>query len=210
MYVPPLFNEQRPAMLHGLIQAHPLGTVVTHGAGGLDAVHLPFEIEAASEDAPFGILRAHVSRNNPLWRQGGEAALVLFQGPSAYIAPELYENKAVSGKVVPTYNYATVHAHGAVRAVDDPAWLLAMLDRMTARHEGKRATPWSVHDAPRDYVEKLLEQIVGIEIRVERMQGIFKLSQNRSAKDRGTIAGDLKSRSETAGVVDWMQRGAGG
>ena len=208
MYVPPLFNEQRPAMLHGLIQAHPLGTVVTHGASGLDAVHLPFEIEAASEDAPFGILRAHVSRNNPLWRQDGEAALVLFQGPSAYIAPELYENKAVSGKVVPTYNYATVHAHGAVRAVDDPAWLLAMLDRMTARHEGKRATPWSVHDAPRDYVEKLLEQIVGIEIRVERMQGIFKLSQNRSAKDRGTIAGDLKSRSETAGVVDWMQRGA--
>jgi transcriptional regulator len=208
MYVPPLFNEQRPALLHGLIAAHPLGTVVTHGAGGLDAVHLPFEIEAVSDDAPFGILRAHVSRNNPLWRQDGEAALVLFQGPSAYIAPELYENKAASGKVVPTYNYATVHAHGVVRAVDDPVWLLAMLDRMTARHEGKRATPWSVHDAPRDYVEKLLEQIVGIEIRVERMQGIFKLSQNRSAKDRGTIAADVESRAETSGVAAWMAAAA--
>ena len=206
MYVPPLFDEQRPELLHGLIAAHPLGTVVTHGAGGLDAVHLPFEIEAPSDDAPFGILRAHVARNNPLWRQDGDAALVLFQGPSAYIAPELYENKAVSGKVVTTYNYATVHAHGRLRAVEDPAWLLAMLDRLTARHESKRATPWSVHDAPRDYIEKLLEQIVGIEIRVERMQGIFKLSQNRSVKDRGTIAGDMESSTETAGVADWMQR----
>jgi transcriptional regulator len=204
MYVPPLFDEQRPEVLHGLIASHPLGTVVTHGAGGLDAVHLPFEIEAPSADAPFGILRAHVSRNNPLWRQGGDAALVLFQGPSAYIAPELYENKAVHGKVVPTYNYAAVHAHGVVRAVDDPVWLLAMLDRMTANHEGRRATPWSVHDAPRDYVEKLLEQIVGIEIRVERMQGIFKLSQNRSAKDRATIAGDMESSPKTAGVANLM------
>jgi transcriptional regulator len=204
MYVPPLFDEQRPEVLHGLIAAHPLGTVVTHGAGGLDAVHLPFEIEAASADAPFGILRAHVSRNNPLWRHDGEAALVLFQGPSAYIAPELYENKAVHGKVVPTYNYATVHAHGVLRAVDDPVWLLAMLDRMTASHEGKRATPWSVHDAPRDYVEKLLEQIVGIEIRVERMQGIFKLSQNRSAKDRVTIAGDMEKSPATSGVAGLM------
>jgi transcriptional regulator len=208
MYVPPLFDEQRPALLHGLIQAHPLGTVVTHGAGGLDAVHLPFEIEEASDEAPFGILRAHVSRNNPLWRQDGEAALVLFQGPSAYISPELYENKAASGKVVPTYNYAAVHAHGVVRAVDDPAWLLAMLDRMTARHEGMRATPWSVHDAPRDYIEKLLEQIVGIEIRVERMQGIFKLSQNRSAKDRGTIAGDMESSPGTSGVAALMAAAA--
>jgi transcriptional regulator len=208
MYVPPLFDEQRPELLHGLIQANPLGTVVTHGAGGLDAVHLPFEIEAPTEEAPFGILRAHVSRNNPLWRQDGDAALVLFQGPSAYIAPSLYENKAISGKVVPTYNYATVHAHGIVRAVDDPVWLLAMLDRMTARHEGKRAAPWSVHDAPREYVEKLLEQIVGIEIRVERMHGIFKLSQNRSAKDRETIAGDMESRTETSGVADLMETAA--
>jgi transcriptional regulator len=208
MYVPQSFNEQRPAMLHGLIQAHPLGTVVTHGAGGLDAVHLPFEIEAPSGDAPFGILRAHVARNNPLWRQDGEAALVLFQGPSAYIAPELYENKAVSGKVVPTYNYATVHAQGVLRAVDDPAWLLAMLDRLTARHERKRSTPWSVHDAPRDYVEKLLEQIVGIEIRVERMQGIFKLSQNRSAKDRARIAEDMEGSPGTSGVAALMAAAA--
>jgi transcriptional regulator len=205
MYVPSVFAEQRPAVMHALIADHPLGAVVTHGDKGLDAVHVPFEISAPSEDAPFGILRAHVSRANPIWRQDGVAALVLFQGPSAYIAPELYEDKAIDGKVVPTYNYVNVHAHGTLRAVDDPQWLLAMLDRMTSRHEGKRATPWSVHDAPREFVDKLLAAIVGIEIRVERMHGIWKLSQNHPQQDLRNITADLEKAPATMGMANLMR-----
>ena len=189
MYTTSHFAETRLDALHGLITQHPLGTLVTHGATGLSADHIPFEIAGASEDAPFGVLRAHVARANPLWRCGGEA-MVVFQGASAYVTPALYEEKPVSGKVVPTWNYAVVHAHGTLRAIEDPAWLLALLERLTARHETSRAAPWSVHDAPRDHIDKLMQAIVGIEIPVTRMEGKWKLSQNRSAHDRAAIEAD--------------------
>src|SRR4051812_8502827 len=108
MYVPAAFREERIEQLHGLVASHPLGTLVVHGAGGLDAVHVPFEIEASSPDAPFGVLRAHVARANPVWQHEGQSVMVVFQGPHAYISPEHYANKALTGRVVPTYNYATV------------------------------------------------------------------------------------------------------
>jgi transcriptional regulator len=187
MYIPGHFDERRPALLHGLIAQHPLGTVITHRAGGLEADHIPFELCAASESAPFGVLRAHVARANPLWRHEGEA-LVVFQGPSAYVSPSLYEDKPLTGKVVPTWNYMAVHAHGMLKAIDDPAWIRALLERLTARHEGQRAAPWSVHDAPPEYIDKLLGAIVGIEIPVQRMQGKWKVSQNRSAHDQQAVA----------------------
>ncbi|MDQ1833083.1 FMN-binding negative transcriptional regulator [Massilia scottii] len=186
MYGPSVFDEIRPALLRGLIDAHPLGTIITHGDGGLDANHIPFEIDAGDESAPFGILRAHVARANPLWRHVGEA-LVVFQGPSAYITPALYEDKKISGKVVPTYNYAVVHAHGTLRAIEDPAWILALLGRLTARHEAAQAAPWSMDDAPSDFIDRLVTMIVGIEIPVERMHGKWKVSQNRSQNDQRTI-----------------------
>lgn len=187
MYAPACFDETRSEKLHGLIAQHPLGTVITHGAAGLDAAHIPFELAAPAADAPFGILRAHVARANPLWRHEGDT-LVVFQGPSAYVAPELYEEKKASGKVVPTWNYMAVHAHGPLRAIEDPAWILAVLERLTARHEAIRATPWAVADAPREFIDKLLQVLVGIEIPVQRMQGTWKLSQNRSQRDRQSIA----------------------
>ena len=178
MYLPVKFNESRPAQLHGLVKAHPLGTVIMHGAEGLVADHIPFQIEAASDDAPFGILRAHVARANPLWQAGGSAALVVFQGPSAYITPAFYDEKQASGKVVPTYHYAVVHAHGKLRTIDDPAWLGALLEQQTAHHEAPQARPWKLGDAPADYIARLTRAIVGIEIRVERMQGKFKVGQD--------------------------------
>ena len=187
MYAPSHFDETRIDVLQALITAHPLGTLVMQGAGGLDADHIPFEISAPTGDAPFGVLRAHVARGNPLWRQAGAPALVVFQGPSAYISPAHYEEKRASGKVVPTYNYAVVHAHGALRAIEDPVWLLSLLERLTARHESTRAAPWSVHDAPRGYIDKLMEAIVGIEVPVQRMQGKWKLSQNRPRQDQLNI-----------------------
>ncbi|MES2902531.1 MAG: FMN-binding negative transcriptional regulator [Pseudomonadota bacterium] len=189
MYLPSHFNETRLDRLHGLIRQHPLGALVTHGADGLCADHIPFEIAAPADDAPFGVLRAHVARANPLWRQQGEA-MVVFQGPSAYVAPSLYEEKAASGKVVPTWNYTVVHAHGRLRAIEDPVWLLALLERLTNHHEAARPQPWSMHEAPREFLDKLAQAIVGIEIPVQRMQGKFKLSQNRSPGDRQRVAQD--------------------
>jgi len=189
MYSPSHFDEDRPQLLHGLIAQHPLGTVITHGATGLEANHIPFELCAATADAPFGVLRAHVARANPLWRHDGET-MVVFQGQSAYVSPALYEDKPLTGKVVPTWNYMAVHAHGTLRAIEDPAWILAQLERLTLQHESTRAAPWAVHDAPRDFLDRLLAAIVGIEIPVQRMQGKWKVSQNRSDRDQKVIAAE--------------------
>ncbi|MEG2029766.1 MAG: FMN-binding negative transcriptional regulator [Janthinobacterium sp.] len=193
MYTPSTFREERLDVLHGLIDAHPLGALVRHGADGLCADHLPFEIAAPTPDAPFGILRAHVARANPLWRAAGgnDEALVIFQGPHAYITPAWYAEKQRSGKEVPTFNYAVVHAHGPLRAIDDPAWLLGLVARLTARHEAGLATPWQVGDAPAGYIDKLLKAIVGIEIPLTRLEGKWKLGQNRSMQDQASMARGL-------------------
>lgn len=188
MYLPKHFEETRVDVLHGLIRAHPLGALVTAGAGGLEANHVPFEIDP--DPAPFGTLRAHVARANPVWRDGAGDALVLFQGPEIYVTPSWYPTKRESGKVVPTWNYVAVHAYGRLRAIDDPAWLRAFVTRLTDRHEARRAAPWKVSDAPGDYVDQLLAAIVGIELPVARLLGKWKVSQNRPAADRaGVVAG---------------------
>lgn len=190
MYSPLHFAETRLDALHALIAAHPLGTLVTHGAAGLEADHIPFEIAAATTDAPYGTLRAHVARANPLWQQAGTEVMAVFQGPSAYVSPSLYAEKPISGKVVPTYNYAVVHAHGTLRAIEDPAWILALLERLTAHHEAARTAPWSVRDAPPDFIETLLKAIVGIEIPLDRLHGKWKMSQNRPPVDQAAVAAD--------------------
>ena len=189
MYTSNHFDETRPELLQGLIAQHPLGTVIINGAQGLVADHIPFELAAPTPDAPFGILRAHVARANPLWRHVGET-MVVFQGASAYVSPSLYEEKPISGKVVPTWNYAVVQAHGTLRAVEDPAWLLALLGRLTLKHEAARAAPWAVEDAPREWIDKIMQAIVGIEIPVQRMQGKWKACQNRSLNDQRRVAED--------------------
>lgn len=195
MYVPAHFAEQRPEVLQQLMHEHPLGTLVTLQPDGLNACHIPFEIAPASAEAPHGTLRAHIARNNPLWRNASAAidALVIFQGPHAYITPSWYAEKQASGKVVPTYNYATVHAYGPLRIVDDAAWLHALLERLTNRHEAARAQPWQLGDAPPDYIKKMLGAVIGIEIPLRRVTGSWKTSQNRSAADRATIAAGLRA-----------------
>lgn len=184
------FEETRIEVLHALMAANPLGAVVTF-ADALSADHIPFEIGAPTEQAPFGVLRAHVARANPMWRLAGREVLTIFQGASGYVSPSLYEKKPVHGKVVPTWNYAVVHAHGVLRAVDDPEWVFALLDRLTGIHESARSMPWSIHDAPRGFIDKLMAAIVGIEIPIARIQGKWKMSQNQSAADRAAIAADV-------------------
>ncbi|PVX34262.1 FMN-binding negative transcriptional regulator [Janthinobacterium sp. 78] len=198
MYTPATFREERLDVLHGLIDVHPLGALVRHGKDGLCADHLPFEIAAPTPDAPFGILRAHVARANPVWRAAGEEdeCMVIFQGPHAYITPAWYAEKQRSGKEVPTFNYAVVHAHGPLRAIDDAAWLLGLVERLTARHEADQAAPWRVCDAPAAYIDKLLKAIVGIEIALTRITGKWKLGQNRTQEDQATMARELTAGTQ--------------
>ena len=198
MYLPNRFVETRLDVLHTLIEQHPLGTLVTHSADGLAADHIPFEIGPATEAAPFGVLRAHVARANPLWRLAGTQVLAIFQGPSAYVSASLFAEKAISGKVVPTWNYATVHASGALTAIEDRDWLLAFVTRLTDRHEARRAQPWAVDDAPAPYIEAMLRAIIGIEIPITRLEGKWKINQDDSAADRVQIAAGLGR--ETAGA----------
>jgi len=205
MYNPKRFAETRLDVLHTLVKQHPLATLVTHGPDGLAADHIPFELAAPTEAAPFGVLRAHVARANPLWRLAGTQVLAIFQGPSAYISPSLFAEKAISGKVVPTWNYATVHASGTLTAIEDQDWLLAAVHRLTDRFEATRAEPWAVDDAPRPYIDALLNAIVGIEIPVARLDGKWKINQDDSAADRVRIAAGLGSESAGAQVGAIMQ-----
>jgi transcriptional regulator len=190
MYVPRHFAETRVDVLHDLIRRHPLGTLVVAAPAGMEASHVPFEI--SPEPAPFGTLRCHVARANPIWQliAPDRQVLVVFQGEQGYVSPSWYVAKQENGKVVPTWNYAAVHAYGIATAVHDAAWLLRMVEDLTNRHEQARAAPWQVDDAPADYVEKLLGAIVGVEIPVTQLIGKWKVSQNRSVADRqGVIAG---------------------
>ncbi len=190
MYVPTHFAETRVDVLHELVRAHPLGALVVLGADGLDANHIPFEIDP--EPAPFGTLRGHVARANPVWRDFSPEveALAIFEGPHAYISPAWYASKKEHGKVVPTWNYAVVHAHGIARAIEDASWLRAHVEALTNAHETGRQAPWAVGDAPADFIDKLLNAIVGIEISVTRLTGKWKVSQNRSVPDRiGVLEG---------------------
>lgn len=191
MYMPKHFEETRVDVLHALIRAHPLGALVVMTVSGLDANHIPLEIDP--DPAPLGTLRGHIARANPLWREAapdGEA-LVIFQGPDTYISPAWYPTKQETGKVVPTWNYAVVHAHGRVRFIDDRAWLRAFVERLTNRHEAARTDPWRITDAPADYIEAQLGGIIGLEIPVARLVGKWKVSQNRPPQDREGAAGGL-------------------
>lgn len=213
MYNPPHFTETRPEILHDLIATHPLGTLVTLGSAGLDANAIPFEFDPApTAAAPHGTLLAHVARANPLWRDhaGTPEVLVVFQGPQSYITPSWYvASKPEHGKVVPTWNYCVVHAHGPLRLHDDPAWLLSLVTRLTARHESSRASPWSVADAPPDFIAKQLTAIVGIEIPVTRLVGKWKVSQNRPAADRaGVVTGLADSPAPDASAMARLVRDA--
>ncbi|TFW17585.1 FMN-binding negative transcriptional regulator [Massilia arenosa] len=183
MYKPAFTPHDSVPDMHALIEAHPLGAVVIQTEDGLTADHVPFLILPPSEGAPFGTLRAHVARANPLWQRTGGRVLVIFRGHDGYVTPALYDEKTKSGKVVPTWNYAVVHAHGTLRAVDDPQAVLTTVDALTRRHEAGRAQPWQVRDTPQEYLDKLLSAIVGIEIDIARMEGKWKASRNRTGAE---------------------------
>ena len=195
MYQPAHFVEHDPDALLALMRAAPLATLIRGGAE-LAADVMPLEVDRI---ATGWRLTGHVARANALWREAdGQQVLALFQGPQAYVSPNWYPGKAQHGKAVPTWNYTMVQAHGTLRAIEDPQWLLALVTRLTERHEGGRALPWHVADAPADYIASMLRAIVGIEIEVTRLEGKFKLSQNRPAEDRTGVALGLEADARSA------------
>jgi transcriptional regulator len=211
MYVPKHFDETRIEILHELIRRRPLGTLIAVTPQGLQASHVPFELDPAP--APNGTLRCHLARANALWEAlvSAPEVLVVFQDVESYISPSWYQAKREHGKVVPTWNYAVVHAYGAAKIVQDAAWLRSFVGSLTDRHEAHRSEPWQVSDAPEDYVEKMLGAIVGVEIPIARMQGSWKLSQNRSAVDREGVAHGLRAENtemaqRMAGMIEAAKR----
>jgi transcriptional regulator len=202
MYQPEHFREDRLDVQHALIRAHPLGLLISHGAGGLTANPVPFLLYGPTETAPLGTLRAHVARANPQWRdflegdRPGGAALVVFQGVDTYVTPSWYATKRETGKVVPTWNYAIVQVHGRPRVIEDDAWLARQIEALTSTHEGGRPEPWAVSDAPERYVEVQRRGIVGLEVAIDRIDGKWKVSQNRPEADRRGVAEGLDAAED--------------
>jgi transcriptional regulator len=200
MYIPPSYAEHDPQVLFDYIESHPLATLVTASPGdGLFATHLPLVLDRAAGES--GVLVGHLARANAHHRHiaaGASEALVIFTGPDAYITPSWYAAKREHGRVVPTWNYVAVHAHGTLRLTDDPSFLRAHLEALTTRHESSRADPWRVSDAPEEFIAQQMRAIIGVELTITRLEGKWKMSQNRSSADIDGVVQGL-SMSESPG-----------
>ncbi len=196
MYNPSHFVESRKEVLHDLIAHYPLGALITYAAQGLDANHIPFELDGAVGE--LGKLRAHVARQNDVWQsaKSGDEVLVVFRAEEAYVSPNWYPSKHEFHKQVPTWNYRVVHAHGRITVHDDERFVRGLVARLTRHHEASQPTPWRMGDAPQDYIDTMLKAIVGIEIEITDLVGKFKLSQNREVRDRIGAADALIAKGD--------------
>lgn len=196
MYVPAHFQESDPKVLHELIRQHPLGVLVTHGTQGLDANHIPFELDVEAGKA--GILRAHVARANPVGQEvsNGDEVLVVFRAADAYVSPNWYPSKHTFHNQVPTWNYAVVHAHGRITVRDDERFVRGVVARLTRTHEASEHKPWKMTDSPAEFIDAMLQAIVGLEIEITRLVGKSKLSQNKDVHDVRSAGEALKERGE--------------
>jgi transcriptional regulator len=196
LYLPSQFNETRLAVLRALMRARPLSTLVTQCESGLVANHLP--VQTLDEPGPMGCIRGHIARANPLWREyrSDTQALAIFQGPHAYISPSLYPSKEKTGEVVPTWNYAVVHASGTLRFIEDTVWLRDFVAGLTAAHEAPRSSPWRIDDAPAAYIDRQVRMIVGFEFSIVSLKGKWKMSQNRTLADRDGVLRGLREAAD--------------
>ncbi len=196
MYLPQHFAETRIEELRRIVREHPLGTLVTNTASGLDANHIPFELDPGR--GACGTLQGHVARANPLWKEvsAGAMVLVVFRGAHGYVSPSWYPSKRETHRSVPTWNYEVVHAHGHIRIIDDEKVVSGIVARLTKTNEAAEPQPWRMADAPRDYLEQMLRMIVGVEIEVTRLVGKRKLSQNRDARDFEGVIAALRARQQ--------------
>lgn len=196
MYIQSSFREENLDRLHALIEAHPLGLLITYGVSGLQAAPIPFMLYP--NEGEFGVLRAHLARANPCWKElaGDQECLVMFQGENGYVTPSWYPSKAETQRAVPTWNYIMVELRGNPTVIEDPAWLRRHLDDLTRQHEGIRPEPWSISDAPDDYIASQLKAIVGIELPISRIAGKWKMSQNKSSADRQGVINGMKNAAD--------------
>jgi transcriptional regulator len=196
MYIPASFKEGQPDRLHELIMKHPLGLLVTHSENGLEASPIPFLLYA--DEGKHGVLRAHFAKANSHWKSLTDQTecLVIFHGPDGYVTPSWYPSKANTHKAVPTWNYATVQVRGIPRVIEDAAWLRRQLDDLTAFHEKPRPDPWSVSDAPTEYIISQMKAIVGIEIPISHIEGKWKVSQNKDEADRQGVINGMRSDAD--------------
>jgi len=210
VYIQKQFEEIKVEVLHELIRAYPLATLVTHTSRGLNANHIPLYLSGSP--APNGTLQGHIARANPLMSDIGEGieVLAVFHGPDCYITPSWYDTKKQTGKVVPTWNYAVVHAYGVLRIVDDASWLRAQLHALTGQNEAAFPDPWSVSDAPPEYVENMMQAIVGVEMAVTKLLGKWKVSQNQSAQNQASVISNLRAsgRAEAELMASLVETGA--
>lgn len=200
MYCPAYFEESRPEVLLGLIDRYPLATIVSLGASGLAADHVPLMHQPVL--GSHGKLIGHVARNNPFWQaEPSREHLIVFQGPSAYISPNWYATKAEHGKVVPTWNYAVVHVHAKLRAIEQAEEIRSILGALTQRHERTQPHPWQPSDAPDDFIEKLVNLVVGIEFAIERIEGKWKVSQNQPMANQQSLVAALDGLTDDASTA---------
>jgi len=196
-----LFQETNREVLHQLIRSHPLGTWVCNDNGELDINHIPFLLEV--EAGGYGTLKGHVAKANPIWKMlaSQTSSVVVFQGAQAYITPSWYASKQEHQKVVPTWNYAVVHAHGIAQAVNDQTWLLDHLNALTDAQEHEYTQPWKVSDAPDNFIERMLNGIIGIEIPISKLVGAWKTSQNKQQADKEGVINGLKSKDDSQSTL---------
>ncbi|WP_019867849.1 FMN-binding negative transcriptional regulator [Methylovulum miyakonense] len=209
MYQPAQFVQPSLEAMHGLIRQQPLATLVTLANDGLNANHIPLHLSDAP--LPFGTLRGHVARANPLWHDldPEPEVLAIFHGPNTYISPSWYATKQETGKVVPTWNYTVVHAYGQLQVVDDASWLRSQLEALTNQHEAAFPEPWAVADAPHEFTEKLMEAIIGIELVITRLSGKWKVSQNQPPCNQASVAEGLSASGQldAAGMAALIKAG---
>lgn len=208
MYNPSPFKQQDDQHLKSFIAQYPLATLVSTSSTGMEANHIPLYFVKEEEDKP--LLRGHISKANPLWKEVEDKSqvLIIFQGPQSYVSPNWYPSKKQHGKVVPTWNYAAVHLSGEISFIRDNAWKLDMLNMLTNKSERHQKSPWKVSDAPQGYIQRQLAGIVGIEISLSSMQGKWKMSQNKSEGDHQGVVEGLSDSNEdgTDETANFMKR----
>jgi transcriptional regulator len=191
MYIPRHNEEKRVSVMHSLIVSRPLGTLVTLGASGLFASHIPMVLE--DDGSEFGVLKGHISRANTQWQDFVPTmdALAIFAGHQHYITPRWYPGTKEHGQEVPTWNYVVVHAYGPLKVIQDHRWLLTNVEKLTNIHESTSPIPWKVSDAPEDFIQSQLKGIVGLELPIQKLEGKWKVSQNRTERERNGVVDGL-------------------
>ena len=197
MYVPANFKMTEPSDVLALMKANPFAALISHDAEGLNATHLP---TVARQDGEGLVVECHIARANPHWKRlaanPGADAMMIFSGPEAYIRPGWYPSKAEGGKVVPTWNYAIVHAYGRAEIIEDGAWLLRHVTELSAQQESPYELPWKTSDAPEQYLAAMIRGIVGVRVSVSRVDAKAKMGQNRETQDRLGAADGLAARAQ--------------